>query len=81
MRERQWVTKRNQIRRALGRHDSGESRGFQWIAFRCAMFAQGRHGCGAHQDTRGSDSTTRSRLFSARINHADAALIVDMREL
>jgi hypothetical protein len=45
------------------------------------MFAQSGDGLRGHQNARGSHGATRSRFFFARVNHANPALVVDVREL
>jgi hypothetical protein len=75
------MTQGNQVGRPFGGHDACESRRFERIAFRCAMFAQSGDGLRGHQNARGSHGATRSRFFFARVNHANPALVVHVREL
>jgi hypothetical protein len=45
------------------------------------VFAQRREGLGFHQHARRRDRAARSGFFVTGVDHADSALIVDVRKL
>jgi len=81
VRQRERVTERNEIARALGGHDAGETRSLQRVAFRCPLRAHGRDRLLRHQHARRRDRAPHRRLFRARVHHRHAPLGIHVCEL
>src|SRR5208282_6139398 len=67
--------------RLLGRHDAGDARSRQNVAFWRGSFGHGREGCG-RKDDHGFGGRFAWRRFLARnVDHAGRAVFVEMGEV
>jgi hypothetical protein len=75
------MTQRDQIRSSLSGHDSREPRSLERISFRRTMLAQCHDSFFTHQNSSRRNCTSLRDLFHPRVDHANAALLVDVRKV
>ena len=75
------MAQRDQVGGAFGRHDPGNPRRGDHVAFGNRPFGDGRTGVRVHRDAATGDGDTVGGGFCADIHHARLAMFVEMRQL
>ena len=78
MGEHQRMAKRDQIRRALGRHDPGDAGDAEHVALFVAAAAHLFEGPGQHADPAGGDRDPPGAVLGADIDHVRLAVLIKM---